>query len=958
MRLKKVTVNTVISMLLMTVMLLSIAGCSGKGASSEENSGGAVEGFSGKYVKVLGGTVALRSSDGASHETEAETGLHYVEDTATTYSMDGANENAGTAVGYPMVAETDYYSSDIPIYNFNVMDFGAEADGKTDDTAAFQKALARASALNGGTVYAPAGTYRLNGTINIPSNVALRGDFRAPDDDNAPGNGTVLLVYYGRGGDDSSGFISLSSSSAVMNLTIYYPEQKPGEIIEYSPTFQYDNKGSSHPMIRNVWLVNSYYMIDFSNATATGNHYIKNLYGTPLKQGIKVDYCYDTGKIEGVYFSPQYWLKAQEIGISEVFDADDNAAMFEFVKNNSVGLSLYYSDWEYIYNYNVDSLNIGINFPDNANRRANIQMSHSTFYNCITGISLDEISQVGSMISNTTVIASSEADSTAVLSPAKNDSYPVMFNNCLLESKGGSAVVLIGSGLVEFVNCTFNTTADGYYAVDVKSNGSLYIEQGTFLNEKKHVRVGKTAKKSQIIGCTYPNKPDILLEREEGFSVTLDDTPLDIPHQSGLAHQYKASEPTPTTSYVYYLIKYGAKTGTDCTQALKNALADAAKTGGTVYIPGGEYIVSDSITVPSGVEIRGCSSSLASTGGTLLLAKVKQGEDGEALIKLQANSGVSGLAINYPDQKVTATSAVAYPYTIQGLGEGVWVKNVLLQNSYNGIDFSTYRSDNHYIWHVSGTPLNVGISVGNNNSNGWVEFAHFNSSYWRDGQGAEDQQRFIDSGSDYDGLITYQLNNCDAYIFGNNYAEHVLGTTVYGANRGFVLQSSNGGKFNGLIIGHGTDNSDRAIVVSDCDIVEFTNLTLTVIENSPDIVYLDVEKTNSGKVGFYNLLMFGQNESSKRSLTLSGGKVSLQQGYFFQASKNLIGLINGGDVNVSGMLLKTSTTHFQIDSGVTNAKLIGNFATPTNLDINVGDDILNIINNAGDKLKLQSNLFK
>jgi polygalacturonase len=56
---------------------------------------------------------------------------------------------------------------------FSVKNYGAAADGKTKDTAAFAKAMAAASQAGGGVVLVPAGTY-LTGPITIPGNVELR----------------------------------------------------------------------------------------------------------------------------------------------------------------------------------------------------------------------------------------------------------------------------------------------------------------------------------------------------------------------------------------------------------------------------------------------------------------------------------------------------------------------------------------------------------------------------------------------------------------------------------------------------------------------------------------------------------------------------------------------------------------------------------------------------------------
>ncbi|MBR5452845.1 MAG: right-handed parallel beta-helix repeat-containing protein [Clostridia bacterium] len=73
---------------------------------------------------------------------------------------------------------------------FNVLDFGAEGDGVTDDTEACRRALAVVD--NGGTVYFPKGTYLISDQLFISAdNVTVRGD----------GNATKLL--YTRVQDDS-----------------------------------------------------------------------------------------------------------------------------------------------------------------------------------------------------------------------------------------------------------------------------------------------------------------------------------------------------------------------------------------------------------------------------------------------------------------------------------------------------------------------------------------------------------------------------------------------------------------------------------------------------------------------------------------------------------------------------------------------------------------------------------
>ncbi len=113
---------------------------------------------------------------------------------------------------------------------WSVMEMGAVADGTTDNTKSFQKALDAARQAGGGIVEVPAGRYRIAGTLSIPQGVTFQGTYRVPPTRNSmteKPHGTVLLAYAGRGSAEGPPFICLAgNNSAVAGLVIEYPEWK------------------------------------------------------------------------------------------------------------------------------------------------------------------------------------------------------------------------------------------------------------------------------------------------------------------------------------------------------------------------------------------------------------------------------------------------------------------------------------------------------------------------------------------------------------------------------------------------------------------------------------------------------------------------------------------------------------------------------------------------------------
>ena len=231
---------------------------------------------------------------------------------------------------------------------FIVQQFGAVADGQTNDTAAIQKAI-DAAAVKGGGVYLPPGRYRVAGHLTVGKGVAVKGANQAPQGI-APLQGTVILATGGRDNEAAPPLFQLGDSSVVAGVTIWYPEQKPTDIHPYPWTFQMEGNDNT---VENVTLINSY------NGVRTGpggnvRHRIRSLYGCVLRRGIFVDNCSDIGRVEDCQLHCHWW-SAPETG-------GDWDPVYNYMIANLEAFVFGRTDWEYASNNFVFPAKIGWRF--------------------------------------------------------------------------------------------------------------------------------------------------------------------------------------------------------------------------------------------------------------------------------------------------------------------------------------------------------------------------------------------------------------------------------------------------------------------------------------------------------------------------------------------------------------------------------------------------------------------
>lgn len=155
----------------------------------------------------------------------------------------------------------------------------AELDktGGTDVSKALQNLLDEAG-KTGGVVYLPAGRYKMDGAVDVPEGVELRGASSvAGRDQGGMSLGTVIYCYYG---DDASvnaegdkAFITLSGKNSGINgVRIIYPENSP---FDSDLNTTYTVRGTADGVyIVNSMISASAYGVDFRGCN---NHFIKKV---------------------------------------------------------------------------------------------------------------------------------------------------------------------------------------------------------------------------------------------------------------------------------------------------------------------------------------------------------------------------------------------------------------------------------------------------------------------------------------------------------------------------------------------------------------------------------------------------------------------------------------------------------------------------------------------------------
>ncbi|MEI6501567.1 MAG: glycosyl hydrolase family 28-related protein [Armatimonadota bacterium] len=373
---------------------------------------------------------------------------------------------------------------------------GVLGDGRTDDTAALQKAL-DAAGTAGGEVFLPPGQYLLAGTLNVPTGVCLQGSWDMPHH-GAYGKGSTLLLTAGRGDETAPPAIRLNESSALRGFTLLWPEQKWDAIVPYPWAIHGEGM---HNTVENVTFVNAYQGISLGAPGWSELHLIRNVFGCVLRRGVQVDGCSDIGRIENVHFNPHYWQRSGHPSIPQ--DGQDHTmATAAYMWDHLEAFIFGRTDWQYCTNTFVFAAKVGYHFIATKSGACNGQFLGIGADAARTCVLVEGMQPIGLQITNGEFTSfAGEPNTGVLLGPEVQGS--VALTNCNFWANKGHVAWLQGPASLTLSDCHF-VDKPGPAGAILAEAGKLIVRSCTFDKAGRAIVVGPRVQAAIITGNLQP----------------------------------------------------------------------------------------------------------------------------------------------------------------------------------------------------------------------------------------------------------------------------------------------------------------------------------------------------------------------------------------------------------------------------------------------------------------------
>ncbi len=324
------------------------------------------------------------------------------------------------------------------------------------------------------------------------------------------------MAYAGRGEDQGRPFISVDFCAGVKDLTIWYPEQKPDQIVPYP--YCLIQKGGDNATFENLTLVNPYQGIRIGPG---GNelHYAHNVYGTPLQVGIRYDSTTDIGRLENIHFSPKYWMRS---GLPDAPATD--SGFTDWLHANGTALHMERSDWEYVAYVSVSGYHTGYLITRGARGAANAQFYGLDIRDCQTAVEVQETNPYGMVFTNCTF-----AGGDFGFRLGRPFNAAILLSDC--EVSADQALYSEGTGC--FIAQSSRITR-GDITV---AGGVLAMTASQLTDPESQIVLGADAIGATLIGNRFAQNPPRIQNDMGADRLQLVDTPVDVAAYSEIRRQ-------------------------------------------------------------------------------------------------------------------------------------------------------------------------------------------------------------------------------------------------------------------------------------------------------------------------------------------------------------------------------------------------------------------------------------
>lgn len=197
----------------------------------------------------------------------------------------------------------------------SVKDFGAVGDGVTDDTAAFQLAIAAAGI--GRNIFVPRGKYKITAQLALLQGQKFIGESKRTAFKNGlDAQLSTLEIYVGQGGTTTAAIL-LDLGSGIDGICMSWPNQVAATVstpIQFGWAVATDTTKSYNiddVTIRDLMLTNAYMGVSMDKA---GRFEISGVYGDCISEGLFVDRCFDVSRVQNFHVWPFTFAQGSALG--------------------------------------------------------------------------------------------------------------------------------------------------------------------------------------------------------------------------------------------------------------------------------------------------------------------------------------------------------------------------------------------------------------------------------------------------------------------------------------------------------------------------------------------------------------------------------------------------------------------------------------------------------------------